>query len=281
MGMQKFYCAFVLMYLFVYPSTVTAQPYFDVAGASGWHMPHKLNADHISETEGYFFISVPIDISKKAKLILSPFYETRLLEKGDGSQTENLKSTTLPIACLFQLPDSAWSLLGFGALRSNSTQFRFNGEVFQIAGAIMANYKVNNKLTLKSGFYLSREFYGTFFMFLVGLEWKISDRMNLFGLVNNNLRLEYRFNKKFYGGFAFKAINSSFRENGDGGYYKISDNHLGAYADISIGKKLVWNIEAGHTIFRYIKSRNGADFPQIIKDGPVFKTGIAYRVRLY
>jgi hypothetical protein len=258
-----------------------AQPYFDVAGASMWQMPASMNGDNTTETEGYFFLSFPFDIGKKSKIVASPFYETRFLETGDEKLEERLQSLTLPIAFLYQLPDTNWTLLAFGALRSNSTQFRFTGDVYQWAGALMVNYRVNQDLVLKTGVYLSKEFYGDFYMWLVGIEWKINSRMNLFGLVNNNLRLEYKFNDRFYGGAAFKAINTSYRENGEGGYYKISDNHLGLYADVVVAKKLVLNLEAGHTIFRYIKSRNGAPFPELNQDGFVFKTGIAYRIRLW
>ena len=240
-----------------------------------------MNANKVTETEGYCFLSIPFDIGKKDKIIASPFYETRFLETTHENQKERLQSLTLPIAWQHQLKDSAWSILAFGALRSNSTQFRFTGDVYQVAGAVLVSYKVTPTLTLKTGVYLSKEFYGDFYMWLVGIEWRINNRLNLFGLVNNNLRLEYKFKENFHGGFAFKAINSSYRENGEGGYYKISDNHLGVYADINISKKFVWNIEAGHTILRYIKSRNGAPFPEVNKDGPVFKTGIAYRIRLW
>ncbi len=278
MGMLKILWLILFIVNCFASGTVLAQPYFDAAGVSGWHMPQNLNGDGISETEGYFFISFPFDVNRKNKLIVSPFYETRMLET-ESNRNVTLKSTTLPVAWLYQPNDSAWSFLAFAAFRSNSTQFRFNGDVFQVAGAVMVNYKVTPTLTLKTGVYLSKEFYGDFFMYLVGIDWKINSRMNLFGLVNNNLRFEYRVTEKIFGGFSFKAINNSYRSVIDGGYYKISDNHLCTYADISLGKKLVWNLEAGHTIFRYIKGRNGAGFPHISNDGFIFKTGLAYRIR--
>lgn len=259
--------------------TIYAQPYFDVAGMSGWHMPGNLNEDVVSETESYFFVSLPVDLSSKCKLIISPSYENRLLQSEGENKSINLKSSTIPIALRLQPRDSSWSFLGLAAFRANSTQFRFNGDVFQIAGAAIANYKVSPTLTFKAGAYLSREFYGNFFMILAGIDWKINKRLNLFGFVNSNLRLEYHLSKNIFGGFAFKSINTSFREKNKKSYYKLSDNHLSAYADVSLGKKIIWNIEAGHTIFRYIKSRNGAQFQEINQDGFIFKSGIAYRIR--
>ena len=279
--MPKYYLFAFLMAVFYYPSRIKAQPYFDIAGISGWQMPVNLNGDNVSETEGHFFMAIPIDIGKRSKLIVSPFYETRKLESEDKSNFETLKSTSLPFVWRYEPPDSTWSFVSFVTFRSNSTQFRFNGEVFQVAGAVLANYRVSPTLTLKAGLYMSREFFGTFFIFLAGIDWKISDRLNLFGLVNNELKLEYRVTEKFYGGIKFKSINNSYRDGGYGGYYKISDNHLGIYSDLSLGKRLVWNLEAGHTMLRTIKSRDGADFPEINKDGFVFKTGISYRIRFY
>jgi len=271
---------FVLLFV-AFSHSLHAQPYFDVAGISMWQMPGKLNADEVTETEVYCFVSLPINLGKNDKIIPSPFYESRFLEQTEENGSERLQSLTLPIAWIHQFRDSSWSILTFGALRSNSTQLRFTGDVYQVAGAVLLNYKVTPALTLKTGVYISKEFYGDFYMWLVGIEWRVNNRLNVFGLVNNNLRMEYKFKENFHGGFAFKAINTSYRENGDGGYYKISDNHLCAYADFNISEKFVWNIEAGHTILRYIKSRNGAPFKEINKDGPVFKTGIAYRIRLW
>jgi len=279
--MPKFYLFLLVIVACFCSSTTTAQPYFDVAGISGWQMPQGLNGDHVTETMGTVFVSAPIDINKRTKLILSPFYQSRLLKKEATGQTETLKSLSLPVTWMYQPPDSTWTFLSLVAFRTNSTQFRFNGEVFQIAGAVLVHYRVNPDLVLKGGLYISREFFGTFFIVLAGVEWKINDRLHLFGLINSKLRLEYQFTKKFYGGFEFRAVNNSYREDGYGGYYKISDNHLAAFADIGIAKNLVWNIDAGHTMLRYIKSRNGADFPEINKDGFVFSTGVSYRIRFY
>ena len=279
--MPKFILFALFAAVFCYPSRIAAQPYFDVAGISGWNMPVNLNLDNVTETEGHFFIAIPVDLGERSKLIVSPFYETRRLESEDKSNFETLKSTSLPVVWRYEPPDSTWSFVSLVTFRSNSTQFRFNGDVFQVVGAVLANYRVSPTLTLKAGLYLSREFFGTFFIILAGIDWKINDRMNLFGLVNHELKLEYRFTEKFYGGFKFKSINNSYRDGGYGGYYKINDNQLGIYTDISLGKKMVWNLEAGHSILRTIKSREGADFPEINKDGFVFKTGIAYRIRFY
>lgn len=259
---------------------VLAQPFFDVAAISMWHMPANESRNAASETEGSVFVSLPVNLNSRNTLILTPFYEIKYLDDREVPATVRLHHSAFSATWRHQFADSAWTVAAVAITRSVSTQFRFNGEVFQVAGAVLGSYRVSSGLVLKGGLYYSREFFGDYFMLLAGLEWDISERLKLFGLVNTSLKLEYRFSKRVYGGAVTKNITNSYRVKGDGGYYKISDNHIGLFTDVCFGKRVVWSVEAGHTAFRYVKAREGASFPEQDQDGPVFKTGIYYRVRL-
>ncbi len=268
-----------LFQFFLCAANCFSQPFFDAAGFSMWRIPARESKNMASETEANIFIAAPIRLDSQNVLVIMPYYETKFLDDSELPASVRLQHTSLVISWRTQSTDSAWSFTIAGIGRSMSTQFRFNGAVFQYAGAVIVARRVRPNLIIKGGLYYSREFFGDFVVFLAGLEWKVNDRFNIFGLVNNSLKMEYKFNKRFYGGVVTKNISNSFRVNGDGGYYKLFDNHACLFGDVRFGKYLVWSTEVGHTAVRYMKSRNGAGFPPQDKDGFIFKTGFYLRMR--
>src|SRR5687768_9437308 len=76
-------------------SNVSAQPYFDIAGLSGWNI---ISSDEKDPDEYYGIISlaIPVSLDEKNILAFTPFYERRFLETRSGTQI-NMHSTTLPV----------------------------------------------------------------------------------------------------------------------------------------------------------------------------------------
>ncbi len=122
--------------------------------------------------------------------------------------------------------------------------------------AIIANYIKKETLIYKFGIYYNREFYGNFFMPLLGLDWQINSRNAIFGTLPGAISWESKLNKKFSYGANFRAITNSYRYVVDGqpGYMSIDENQLGAYADYYLGKHLVLNAEIGHSLFRKVRT---------------------------
>ena len=73
----------------------------------------------------------------------------------------------------------------------------------QAGGALIAAYKKTEKLTWKLGVYVNGEYFGVFVMPLVGLDWNITSRDNLFGVLPGNLTYEHKINNQFYYGANF------------------------------------------------------------------------------
>jgi hypothetical protein len=261
-------------------SNVSAQPYFDIAGLSGWNIISSDEKDP-DEYYGNISLAIPVSLDEKNILAFTPFYERRFLEAWSGTQI-NMHSTTLPVTFLTHNQDTSYSISLTFIARSNSTDFRFNGDVFQVGGAVVNTVRINNKLKLKFGLYYNREFFSDFFIPLAGLEWKINSRTNFFGVFPNLLKFEYRLNKGVYTGVSFKSITNSYRIGSDGNdYYKIEDNHFFLFTDIYLPGKFVLGLEAGHTIFRKFNSRNTTPDYSFSGEGFILKAGFFYRIRLY
>jgi hypothetical protein len=127
---------------------------------------------------------------------------------------------------------------------------------------------------------------------LVGIDWKITEKTNLFGVLPGSMILERKASQRFYYGFAYRALTNSYRlyfvpdpvANGAKKYLRIDDNQLGIYADTYLSKKIVFSVESGYTILR--RYRYGFVLGDVhIKtdyknDNFYFRTSLAYRLRL-
>ena len=129
---------------------------------------------------------------------------------------------------------------------------------------------------------------------LVGLDWKINAKNNLFGVLPGYMIFEHRVTSNFCYGLAFRAFTNSYREetidpcfSGDcsgKNYLRIDDNPLGIYADTYLSKKIVLSAEGGYTIlrrYRYgFKGENIHYKTHYKNDNFYFKASLAYRIRL-
>jgi hypothetical protein len=127
-------------------------------------------------------------------------------------------------------------------------------------------------------------------MALVGLDWKIDSKNNLFGVLPGYMIFEHKVASKFYYGFAFHAFTNSYREqiidplSGGSNYLRIDDNPLGIYADTYLSKKIVLSAEAGYTIlrrYRYGYKYDDIHFKTDYKNDNFYvKASLTYRLRL-
>jgi hypothetical protein len=87
--------------------------------------------------------------------------------------------------------------------------------------------------------------------------------------------------KNFYWGAKFRSFTNSYADTGRS-YLRIDENQLGLFADYYIAKNIVLNAEAGHSLFRKIRTgvKNEARTDWQANDNIYVKLGIAYRIRL-
>lgn len=255
-----------------------AQPYFDVAGLQYWQSPASYHADSVGEDCFVASVSVPISLDNRSTLVAGINYDSRKLLNA-AWQPNRLSALTVPITYVVQSSDSSRSLsvscinrLGYvGSLDFDQT--------WQLGGAVVGGRRISSKLLLRAGAYVNREFFGFYFLPLVGCDWKISDRWRLFGLMPSNIRLQHRLNDKVNIGMSYRSFSNSFRKP-SGGYVKIYDNHLFAYFDAKVAPRTVLVLEAGYAALRRVSDRE-PEF-EVVSDspGPLIKLGLFYRVPL-
>ena len=269
-----------------------SQPYLDLVKLNYTYSPLKGVNDKKSPLQSNFFtadVTLPIELKKGGDaIIINPFFTNNT---GEVSTTDfHVTSKALLVGFLKKDIFPNWNLLSSFIVRRNTEVDIETDDNWQYGGIILATWKKNEDVSFKFGMYYNKEFFGNYFMALVGLDWKIDSKNNLFGVLPGYMIFEHKVASKFYYGFAFHAFTNSYREqiidplSGGSNYLRIDDNPLGIYADTYLSKKIVLSAEAGYTIlrrYRYGFKTDDLDLKTDYKnDNFYFKASLAYRIRL-
>jgi hypothetical protein len=285
-------------------SVTQAQPYIDIASLNYVHSPDagiwRRNNDHNHFDFFSAAFNLPFVLKKDSSIFLvSPFIERWNISftKAIGNYTDlpsHLNSIVLPATFIKQL-SANWHLTASVIPRWNGGTDAVFKNSFQLGGAILASYRKSSALVFKLGLYYNSELSGAFFMPLLGIDWEINSRNNIFGVLPGKLVFEHKAAAHFYWGFNFKAITNTYdagfiiynTNNGAAAndkYLRIDDNQLGLYADYYLCKHLVLNFELGHSVLR--KMRIGLKNPALkyfytnkTNDDLLLKLSLNYRIR--
>ncbi len=109
---------------------------------------------------------------------------------GDTVFSASLISHGMHIGYNKQWKNKKWKTLFLFIARANTRISQLTSEDFQYGGVLLFNYKHKENLRYRLGLYYNREYFGNFFVPLLGIEWKINKTLNFFGDLPNSLNLE-------------------------------------------------------------------------------------------
>lgn len=231
----------------------------------------------------YIGPDLPLKLRNNGFFVISPVYENWNIDSASNkSWLPGLSGVALALSAVIPLDKNHWLLTVSAIPRVNSEGLSPENS-FQFGGVLLATYKKKETLKYKFGVYANREFFGLFVIPLVGIDWHINDRNNLFGVLPGRLSFEHRLTAHFYTGATFRAITNSYRLN-NGDYLRIDDNQLSSFLDCYVTKHVVLTGEAGYGILRELKSGRGYNKHYIRdydwSDGFFIKLAASYRIRL-
>lgn len=275
-----------------------AQPFTDLLNVKCQYFPgspyladskSKLS---VMQYEGTFLLPM---VQENKDVILFGGDYTQLNFNSTGLQTANrsLYSTSLAIGYEKHWKKDKWKTLLLTIPKFNSDQLAFNKNNFQLGGILLFNYKRSEKLKYHFGLYYNKECFGDFFMPLLGIEWKVNDKLNIWGDIPANLSIEYKLGKSLYAGASYLSITGSYCLSAQPGnmYVRDGDKNFGhnefkAFVNCYITKHLVWFAEGGRTAGRMYQLYNGNNELQNTDvvyrrnlDGWFANTGIAFRFK--
>jgi len=292
--MRKFLITLTSFAWCLVATNLKAQPYIDLLNTRYSYSPNTgtANETNVPVKMQYFNIStnLPIRFKKSGDAILiNPLVESWKIAWPDKNyKKRDLEGFALPVGFLKNFGHSKFSLLGMFIPRINKEKTASeNNHFFQFGGFLLGSIRLNDRLSLKAGAYYNQEFFGPFFIPLLGIDWKINGKTNLFGTLPNQLVFERKINSRVYVGGITRFVTNSYRlasQWSNQEYLRIDENQIGGFADFYLTKKLIANFEFGHSVARKIKENAHRFEPPTQydlhpKDNFYMKLALAYRIR--
>ena len=275
---------FLTVLLFMTLACCKAQPFADLVSVNfqNFSSTYKNDENKKNRTEDYFF-----------NLFLPKEF------KNGNAFLTRLNTSSIPIIIISQLPigfmlvtaNKKWKTIVIAVPKvASDFKDKISTTDFQMGGIFLQNYSCNDRLKLKAGLYYNREAFGNFFVPLAGLDWKVTDRINLYGILPTSYKIEFiLIRDKLYSGLNFKSVTRSFRlsmvQNHD--YVRYDEMQLKIFLDYFLYKKILLFGEIGYAIgktpLQYLSgTKKNTEKNQVytpLKNGLVLNIGIAYRMR--
>jgi hypothetical protein len=273
------YCLIILL---LNSTELFSQPYIDLLNIRYNNSPASLT-DPVSgkHTLEYLNVStnIPIMFRNSSLIIMaSPFFDNwKIQSTYTNPGDKNFYSIALPVTFVLKINDK-WTALPTVIIRNNDNKVGLDN--IQKGGALIFQKKENDNLSYRFGIYMNDEFFGFFVVPVAGIQWKINDRSDLFGLLPGSITYQYNLASKTNAGATFRALTNSYAAGIN--YYRFDENQLGIYIDQFFSKRIVLNAESGHSIFRKIRTgiRNEKGEKVSVNDAFYFKLSMAYRINL-
>lgn len=288
---------FLLSLFFIFTTTLFAQPFADLISASCQTFSAKYKDPRYTHsknrTDDYnlnFFLPKVFKNGNTFMLRLNTETMNSTMSP-DTSYSYRLSAISLPVGFKFVTKNKKWETILI-AIPKLASDFRdkTDDHDFQMGGIFLEQFVYSDNLKIKAGLYYNREAFGNFFMPLVGVDWKINDRLSLYGVIPSNYWGEYIIvKKKLYTGINFKSFTRSFSlsEKNNYDYVRYNEEEIKLFLHYFVYKKILLFAEAGYNLgknpMQYVygtKTRTDVNpvYTQL-KGYPLFNFGIAYRMR--
>ena len=296
-----------------FTSSLYSQPYVDLINVNN----QRVKSNYTDSFGGNNYlnnyalnITLPIKLDSSKTIIIRGFaeslnYSTEIKTNQRIPFTNQLAnentgiSTTffayiLPVGLQYQVPSQKWKWLFLAMPKIAGTQGDdYSSYQFQPGVFALATRKINSDLSLKFGLFYNKEFFGNFIVPIISADWKINDRMQLYGTFPTFYKFEYALKKHaVYTGITYRSYTRSFLLKGaEHNYMRIDDMSIKAFLEIYLMKRFVLYAEAGHMInYRLLdyhyNTRNRPEYE--INNSILFRKnevpflinfGLAYRIR--
>lgn len=274
-------------------TTLWAQPFVDVINLRYQQFPKvNYNSDTGTVKINEYSVSstLPIVLKNKNIILVGAGYDQLDFSFSEPGSKKTLYGVNLQLGYIHHWKEQKYKLMIMAIPKLAADQLVLNAHTFQQAGLALFTYKKSERLFYKFGLYFSPEFFGNFYMPLLGLEWKPSPKFTLYGYAPASANLEYKCNNKTYAGFSYINLTQSYRLSGSQKYVRNGDvfwgnMHLKLFLNYYIKKNYMLYTELGYTLWRTYNTYNNtrdkeaSSVFQQTKNGPVWNIGVAFRVR--
>ena len=221
-------------------SATFAQDHFNVAYLRS---STQLDKNKVSDFE--FSFTAPLHLKNNDYFVLG-INTTQFDIQSEAVNSASLSNNMLRLGYIFNKENSKTMLMGITRLNGGN-----NSHSFQYGGLIHYQLIFNSAFSLTSGILYNTDLFGHFILPFVGIKWKISDKLWLYGDLPIYAHLLYHLNEKHQVGIQFRGVISSHPYGGDN-YYEMSEDWICLYYEYFITKNIVIQPSAGIFFIRNI-----------------------------
>jgi hypothetical protein len=229
-----------------------------------------------AQTSNFFVNAFIPKVQANGNTIFVRAHYERLDLKND-SLSATYSSITLPVGMQVQLKNPKVKFTGLIIPKIAGTDLGSSfSEVFQIGAYSLFTVTESEKFRYKFGLYYNREFFGNFFVPLVGVDWKVTERFSVFGTLPQSFKASYSIvPSRLNAGLAFRSMTRSFRGEENITFVRYNELQFKTFFDFYLSKKNVVFIEGGYFLGKTPLLYNNADTKNplnsdLLKEGKAF-----------
>lgn len=247
--MRKFVVVFCLEFFI----KGVSQPYTDLGYFNylAFSTHSQSPANRIINNEIYAFnILFPLELYNRDNMFFSVNSETIQASFSDELfDTMRGSSVALALGYYRATKSNKWkSVVMLIPKLDSDIDSRLNGGDFKFGFCSVESFQVNNKLQIRAGLYFNKEGFGHFWLSLLGVDRRTSDRSMFYGTLPTNYVIEYAFKKrKRHTALQFKAFARSFQHSleQDQGYICFDEVLLKGYVEDYFAKNMLAYVDVG------------------------------------
>ncbi len=274
-------------------ASLQAQPYIDILSLETQYfvpVPYKQSPGQLLANEQTAQVFVPLPQQNKDVVLLSgKFKRLQLSHSTSGISPVTFLAPSLRIGYQKHWSQQ-WKTTVIGIPKVSSDFKNWGIHHWQLGGVLLFTYSLSPDLTVKGGLYYNHEYFGHFFMPLAGIDWRVTNKLYIFGVLPGEMNVEYQLSNNFFSGLRYRDITTSYlrgsfpRQYIREGHPFWGHNQLHAFLEYYVWENGVISLQAGYTAWRRYALYDKGDkikshsLFQPIQNGPYFKIGVAYRV---
>jgi len=293
--------AVMCMLLLLLPRLSFGQGYIEGVNVSYEHLPMKIK----TEAGDQNFTGSNFKIATTIPIFLTPNKSRYLLVGGNleafsfsgthsSFEVKNVYSIS-PTVGYSTMVNKNFNLTGLFMPFLNSDYKNVKASDIKFGAVVRGSWKVSDKLTWKAIVGYRRQFYGPQYIVLAGMDWKVNDKLWIFGDLPHSATVSYAVNKKVNTGFNLFVQNSTYRLNNQQRYFEYNTVNPGLFAEYYISPNWAIRATAAYTLIRNMevynkndKATGFIDFYELgnrkdplnpeVSGGLSFKVGLSYRI---
>lgn len=236
---------------FIFSGVVQAQKYTDLFSISEQYSPNNSFKSGSAKCDIH-----DMNIAAKAPLkinatdfVLVGFSANRLTFSGDSLPGgSSFLATTLQVGYVANF--GRYNITAVALPKVSSDFAEVTHHSFQMGGLLIFSVKYSDNFKLKYGCYYNQEFFGPLIVPIIGLDWKINEKLRIFGNLPITATAEYTLSKRFSTGIFFNANTSPYLYDKQKQYIHKSTQEISAFGDFYLTKNIVFQTKLGYTLGR-------------------------------